>query len=390
MFIETEIRALQNYGHEVVAYSVRPPDFRLSQFGEPRAILKTSGLRLVALAPGAVVGRPRAAMLMASQILRELRYRGVSIPRMTKLLGYTVEALLLARQLRRDSIEHLHVHFANNAADIALFWATTSTRDKRATRSWSISVHGPSDFQEPREHGLAAKLDSAAFVRTISNFAAEQLKAIVGDEVGDKLHIVRMGITMPSPPATLRRPATSSLNVLFVGRLVAEKNPDVLIRACVALAERRPSFQLRLHVVGDGPLGSQLKQEAAGIQRENLEIIFLGALRNWEVQAEYESAHVVCLPSSSEGLPVVLMEAMAQGVAVVSTPVAAIPELITHGVTGVLVAPGSVGELTNALARLLDDEDYRRTIAEAGLMQVAQIHNVVHTSRTLAELFEKQ
>jgi colanic acid/amylovoran biosynthesis glycosyltransferase len=163
-----------------------------------------------------------------------------------------------------------------------------------------------------------------------------------------------------SPPQ-LPRTNDGSLRILDVGRLVPEKGAPVLLDAVAQLAGRGVEVELRL--VGGGELEAQLGAE---IERRGLKdrVVLVGPVGQDEILAQYHWADVFCLPSFQEGLPVVLMEAMATELPVVTTPINGIPELVKDGCNGPLVAPGRADLLADALAELAMDPERRRHLGE--------------------------
>nr|WP_240895218.1 glycosyltransferase family 4 protein [Kineococcus siccus] len=174
-----------------------------------------------------------------------------------------------------------------------------------------------------------------------------------------------------------------AVRVLFVGRLVPEKGPDVLLDAVQRVLAR--DRRVEVAVVGAGPLAGDLRRTVderglAGVVR------LLGAVGQDDLPAWYRWADVFCLPSYAEGVPVVLMEAMATELPVVTTPVAGIPELVEDGVSGHLVAPGDAAAVADALVRLVDDPQTRAALGRRGRARVLAEFAPETNARRLARL----
>jgi colanic acid/amylovoran biosynthesis glycosyltransferase len=291
--------------------------------------------------------------------------------------------------MRKADVRHVHVHFANNAADIARLAAhlgTQSWPDQPWT--WSLSVHGPTEFLNVRSADLAAKVEAAAFVSCISDFCRSQIMALVPATQWPKLHVVHMGVDSAHfPPMSSMRGAReqTAVRVLFVGRLVGEKGVSLLLDAVQILRQRQR--QIELVIVGTGPLGEQL---TADVVRRGLTdaIKLVGAVGQDELPTWYAWADVFCLPSFSEGLPVVLMEAMLSELPVVTTVIAGIPELVKHDQNGLLVPPGRPDEIADALQRLAAEPQLRAQLGTAARLAVERDFDTSKNGTALARLFE--
>jgi phosphatidyl-myo-inositol dimannoside synthase len=158
--------------------------------------------------------------------------------------------------------------------------------------------------------------------------------------------------------------------VLAVARMYPRKHLHELVEAAVLLRARIPTVAVR--IVGKGPEYERLR---ALVQRLRLAgtVDLLGDVSASRLAVEYVSAHCFCLPTVQEGFGIVFVEAMAAGLPVVGCRAAAVPEVVQHGRTGLLVAPGRVDELAEALAQVLDDPEMRRTMGEAGMERVESL-----------------
>lgn len=300
---------------------------------------------------------------------------------------YFGEAVLLLDRMRASGARHLHVHFANNGADVARLAITVGNAAIRLRErgwSWSFAMHGPTEFADPIGHDLAAKTRQAAFVACISAYARDQLRLLAPDVPVRRLPIVRMGVDADAfPPAAAQRAerADGPLRVLFVGRLVPEKAPEILLEAIARL--RRP---VEVVLIGQGLLADSL---AGRMGRENLgdRVRLLGPVGQDELPDWYAWADVFCLPSRNEGVPVVLMEAMATELPVVTTRIAGIPELVEDEQSGILTTPGDAAGLAAALSRLADDPQLRQRYGQAGRARVLAGFTPQPNARRLVALF---
>lgn len=382
-FISSEIAGLRASGVRVDTFSVNEPSDPDLLTEASRAEARTTTYLIAAARrqpghwmlyalrrPDVAVCGLLAAARMSSRIL-SLRW-----------LFYWIEALVLLGELRRRGLRRVHVHLANNAADVAHIATVMGRRDDHRDWGWSLSVHGPNELSDTSGYNLAAKVASADFVACITEYCRSQVMALTDVERWPALHVVRMGIEPDDFTYVERgdRDAAAPLHVLFVGRLVKEKAPMLLLDALTRLERGRVS----LRVVGDGELRAALTSR---VERDGLhdEVTFVGPVGQDRLQAEYAWADVFCLPSFAEGLPVVLMEAMATGLPVISSRIAGIPELVTAE-TGKVISPGNVDDLVAALLALYDPAE-RNRLGSAGRLEVMKRHIARHNAGSLAELF---
>jgi len=294
-----------------------------------------------------------------------------------KAVGYLVEAVLLIYWLRKQEITHIHEHFANPTAFVALLCKTYGGF------SFSLSIHGPDVFYEVSSSALEEKVSEADFVRCISHYCKSQLMRILPYTKWSHQHIVRCGVDS-NVYVPAERSGSQVPTILCVGRLCPAKGQHILLEACAAMYSQGRT--LKVILVGDGPDRGSLEKLAHKLDMEPY-VTFTGALGQNEVLGLYRNADVFVLPSFAEGVPVVLMEAMAMEIPSVSTRITGIPELIEHGKDGFLATPGDTESLTRQLEALLDDPDSAREIARAGRRKVLSKYNQNKNNSELAELF---
>jgi glycosyltransferase involved in cell wall biosynthesis len=376
-FILREVQGLRALGLRVEVASVNPPDRAPERMTDDERAeagqtycLKHHG------APGALAALGWAAVTRPVALLRTLREalgygRGL---RRLYALAYAVEAAMVLRWMARRRLHHLHVHFGNEAAAVGALARTLGAR------GLSITIHGPDEFDDVPGQRLRHKVEAADRVVCISQFARSQLMRLTAPPHWAKLLLCRLGVDAAqfAPTPSARRPGP--LRLLSVGRLAPAKGQLLLVQACARL--HRDGLPFELTVVGDGPDRARLQREVGRMGLAG-RVRFTGALNQAEVQAELARADAFVLPSLAEGIPVVLMEAMASGLPCVTTPVNGIPELIQHDRTGLLAAPGDPQALAEQLARLLTDAGLRERLATAGR---AQVERAFHLGRNVAGL----
>lgn len=388
-FVLREVEALRRRGAEVETFSIRrtPPERLLAKADREAAASTTAilpprwgrmglaHLKALAAGPAAYLATLRFAFGLHAPGLRGHLWQ----------LFYFIEAVFLWNECQRRGIRHVHAHLANASADLAMIAVDFANRvDAAAPWTWSFTMHGPTEFFDLRHYRLAEKLASARFVVCISDFARSQLMSISDPGRWGDLHVIHVGLpvdefTRASPP-----PIDEDPRLLYIGRLVPEKGQTVLFEAVARLAERGRT--VRLTLAGEGEIRPRLEQLAAELGIAD-RVEFLGAVGQDDLHALYAGASVFCLPSFAEGVPVVLMEAMAMEVPVITTKIAGIPELVEDGRTGLLVAPGRADELADALERLLADPALAARLGRQGREKVVAEFDCERSAAQLYELF---
>jgi colanic acid/amylovoran biosynthesis glycosyltransferase len=341
--------------------------------------VKSAGVGAIARAHLATIKRSPLSYLRGLGFA--LRLGGLDLKRILFMFFYFVEAVILGDWMERDRRDHIHVHFANAASTVALI------ASRIFPLSFSLTVHGPDEFYEVANFLLKEKIVAARFICCIGHFARSQLMRCAPPAAWDKLVVAPLGVNPEIFAASEVRPAPECFEILCVGRLVPAKGQHVLLAACADLL--RDGAKLRLRFVGDGPDRASLGRAAtaAGLTDQ---IIFAGAVNQDEVRAFYRAADLFVLASFAEGIPVVLMEAMAMGIPCVSTFVAGIPELIRHEIDGILMMPSDREALKVAIAHLMRDADLRRRLGAAGRQRVLEQYDLDRNVARLAQIFAQR
>jgi colanic acid/amylovoran biosynthesis glycosyltransferase len=385
-FIAREIDGLRREGIDVQRFAVRrAPRHELLTAAERRAATETDTLlppppgELLAAHLRALATRP-ADYLAALALALRLSPGGARATLWQ--LFYFAEAVLLWDRLRRRGIGHVHAHFANVASAVAMLAARIGRREGL---SWSFTMHGPTEFDDVSRYALAEKVRRARFVACISEFCRSQLMKLVAAEHWERMVVVHCGVD-PAHWAVAHRNGASGagLHVLCVGRLVPEKGHGILLDALSVLRGR--GLEVRATVVGDGPERAALEARARAL-RLGARVRFAGAVGQDRIGDLFAAADAFCLPSFAEGVPVVLMEAMATGLPVVTTQIMGVPELVRDGESGLLVAPGRPEAVADALARLAQAPDLRARMGAAARARVEDDYDVRAWSAVLARTF---
>jgi colanic acid/amylovoran biosynthesis glycosyltransferase len=389
-FIQREIVALRELGLEVSTFSVR----RARQHQVLSRLDREEFERTYALLPP----RPRDHLRAHLGVLRRrptawLRTLWRSL-RLTPGGGrgtlwrvfYFAEAVMLLDRCERAGVRHVHAHFANVGSDVAQLTAHLG-RLLGEPWSWSFTMHGSTEFYEVSAHRLPEKVRDALFVTCVSDFTRSQLMMWVDDTHWHKLRLVRCAVDtgLFRPPEAPR--ADSPMRVLCVSRLVLGKGLTLLLEALAEVAGE--GLEVELVLVGEGPEREAIERRSHELGLDG-RVRLTGAIGQDEIRAHYAEASVFCLPSFAEGVPVVLMEAMATGLPVIVTRIAGIPELVDDGESGILVRPARADDLAGALRRLADSAGLRRSMGEAGRRTVIARYDLEPTARELAGVFREE
>jgi glycosyltransferase involved in cell wall biosynthesis len=392
-FILREVEAMRLRGAEIATFSIRRSSRANLLSRADRAAFESTFAILPPSWPGLLGAHLRLALrrpaVYLSTLIGALRLAPAGPRGLLWQLFYFVEAVVLWDQCRRRGIRHIHVHFANVSADVALLASRIgSALEPGRPWSWSFTMHGPTEFFDVRHFRLGEKVRHARFVVCISDFARSQLMALSDSGAWPNLPVIHVGIPIERfTPLNGDRPLAALPKILCIGRLVPEKGQAVLIEALARLLERgRPAA---LTLVGEGPQREALERLARDLGVEQ-DVSFRGAIGEEELHEAYEGASVFCLPSFSEGVPVVLMEAMAMKLPVISTTITGIPELIEDGRSGLLVPPGRPDQLADALQRLLDDDSLRRELGARGREKVIAEFDAEASAVALHAIFADQ
>jgi colanic acid/amylovoran biosynthesis glycosyltransferase len=380
-FIRREILALERRGIDVVRIALRGWDGELVDEEDhlererTRYVLREGASALLLALTRVLLTRPARLMRALALAWRMSRHADRPLP---VHLAYLAEACRIESWLREAGIQHLHAHFGTNSAEVAMLVRTLGGPP------WSFTVHGPEEFDKRDLIGLSDKIRHCEFVVAISSYGRSQLYRCVEHRHWPKVHVVRCGLEPTFLPTPARLP-TAARRLVCVGRLCEQKGQQLLVDAAQRLLASGSDFELVL--VGDGEMRADIE---ALIVRYSLQsrVRITGWISGAQVREEILEARALVLPSFAEGLPVVIMEAMALQRPVISTFVAGIPELVQPGKHGWLVPAGSVEALAQAMQACLDaPADQLACIGEAAHKRVFDRHSVDTEAGKLAELF---
>ncbi|HET9872416.1 MAG TPA: glycosyltransferase [Propionibacteriaceae bacterium] len=375
-FILTELLQLQSLGVDVEIFSLRPPT-------DGRFHASVSELR-------APVSYPRYAGMRAADAWDTLRQATADLgdlgPHLPELLEVdvrdAVQAVEVARACRQRSITHLHAHFASVAATVARLAA------RIAGITYTVTAHAKDIYHEAVDpEQLRRTVREAAAVITVSDFNLRYLRQLLGADA-EGVRRIYNGIDVST--FRFRDPTERPPVIAAVGRLVPKKGFDDLIAAAALLRDAGRRF--RIDLVGAGELQHQLAEQIRTLEL-NSQVRMLGGLPQRDVAqvvgeaAAFAAPCVVGADGNRDGLPTVLLEAMALGTPCVATPVTGIPEVVVDEVTGLLVPERDPVALAEALDRLLDDASLRASLAKAARDLVVAEFDTVRQARLVASTF---
>ena len=384
-FILREIAALRDLGLHVQTAAIREPDpaqIKGQAERDERArtfyILQTAK-RIWPLLHGAAMALSKPKRLMQA-IALAWRIRPAGLKALVYQAIYLAEAMVLARWLQQTGAGHLHCHFANASATVAMLAA------RLAACPFSFTLHGPSDLFEAKHWHLGTKVENAQFVACISHFARSQAMLHSPADTWDRLNIIHCGVEPERYQKTAQITTDKDgLHLVFVGRMAPVKGLRILMEALTLLPPDQP--KPRLTLVGDGEDRQTLEALAQDVAAD---VVFTGYLDQPSVADVLSTADAFVLPSFAEGVPVVLMEAMAAQLPVIATQVAGVAELIDNGKNGFLVAPGDASGLAQAISDLgAMSPDARDALGINGREKVQESFDIRKEAKRLADLFTR-
>ncbi|WP_447902627.1 glycosyltransferase family 4 protein [Pseudomonas serbica] len=383
-FIRREILALERQGFEVQRIALRGWDAELVDTEDESERSKTQYV---------LEGGVKALLKPALQVLRAQPRRFFSTLWLALRMGqradrswpyhliYLLEACRVLSWTKAFGARHVHAHFGTNSTEVVML------ANALGGPAYSFTVHGPEEFDKPQFIHLGEKVRRSAFVAAISAYGRSQLYRWVDHAHWARVKVVHCGLerAFHDVPAV---PVPAAPRLVCVGRLCEQKGQLLLLEAAHRLAEQGVAFEMVL--AGDGEMRPQIEALITqhGLQSQ---VRITGWISSEQVRTEILAARALVLPSFAEGLPVVIMEAMALRRPVLTTYVAGIPELVRQGENGWLFPAGAVDELTAALADCLAQPvEVLQRMGEAAYQRVLERHDIDTEATKLAHLFKAQ
>jgi colanic acid/amylovoran biosynthesis glycosyltransferase len=383
-FVRREIEAIESVGLPIRRYAVRTwsgplVDLRdVAEQQRTRYLLTGNVVGLFAAFAKEVFGNPAGVMRALREWIPLLRRAGWGT--LVKHVAYLMQAAELRQLTAADGIDHVHVHFGTNATAVALL------SRKLGGPSYSFTVHGPYELIDTGKLSFEAKITNAEFVVAISDYCRNELISVAPSQA-DKIVVGRCAVALEEfPEPELREDDAETETLICVGRLCPQKGQVLIPRAAAEL--RREFPRLKIVMVGDGE--SRAEIEAAIAAHGVSDMVQLnGWLANTEVLELIRKCRALLLPSYAEGLPIVLMEALALCRPVISTTIAGIPELVDEN-CGWLFAPGDHQGLVLAMRAALECPPSRLSeMGAAGRERVLRLHDRRDLARFLHDRFRQ-
>jgi glycosyltransferase involved in cell wall biosynthesis len=381
-FILREIRGLRDLGFDLTVISIRPPDrpqdrlseVELAEFRQTFTVLSAGIAAILGAHVSTFFRRP---IRYLGGLWYALRLAGLDLRDAFSNLFYFAEAVVAGREMERKGLTHLHTHFSSTVALLLV---------RVFPFTFSATIHGSAEFICPAAFYTAEKIRHAKFLCVISNYGASQLMKESPPSEWNKFETVRLGVDCSSYTPRPHRDHPDPFELICVGSLAPMKGQAMLIRAVGRLVkEGRREVHLRL--VGGGVTRPDLERMISEFGLSS-HVTLEGACNQERVQEFYRQSDLFALGSFAEGLPVVLMEAMAMEIPCIATRITGVPELIRHGVDGWLVTPADEEELASAIAQLMDDSDARQRLGKAGRIRVQELYELSTNVRLLADVFK--
>jgi len=351
-YVGEEIEELRRLGVRVIAGSVRKPAWKKAPAcnDAPQIVLRPPRGVTLLRAAWLLIRRRKRVRSLISRVLFRGRERPI---KRIKALAHTWLGAYYAVMLKGSGIQHIHVHHGYLGSWIAMVAA------RLLGVEFSMTLHG-SDLLL---HGayLDTKLENCKFCLTVSEYNRNYILEHYPKVDSEKVVVARLGVEVGerlAPPIRTVRGDGDSFRLLAVGRLHAVKDHAFLIRACAQLCLRNMNFECA--IAGEGPERGNLELliRKCGLEQR---VTLLGHVPRERMNSLYDQADVVVLTSRSEGIPLVLMEAMVRGKLVLAPAITGIPELVIPGKTGFLYEAGSMDDFVARLflirSQMLASED---------------------------------
>lgn len=381
-FIRREILALEKLGYSVERFALRSDESELVdsvdqlEFTKTDYILSESKYSVLKSCFSTLIKQPK---LFLTTLLLATRLGVRSDRGILRNIAYMLESCVLLNWQKERGIEHIHAHFGTNSTSVVMFAYLLGGV------GYSFTVHGPEEFDKPTFISLAEKIKHSRFVVAISSYGRSQLYRWVPSEQWEKIKVIHCGLDEEFLTADLTYRANLSNKLVCVGRLCEQKGQLLLLESMKALKELNIDCQLIL--AGDGPMRAEVERRIA-VYGLNDRVSITGWISSEQVKQTLIEARGLVLPSFAEGLPVVIMEALALKRPVITTYVAGIPELVINEKNGWLIPAGDVDALTHAMIQLLNiDSKQLEVMGQNGHEAVSIHHNVDVEAKKLAECF---
>jgi len=383
-FILREIRKLRALGCDIQVVSVRAPDRDVTQLTPDEREEYQRTLVIFAAGMTAIVGAHLKTILRRpvayfAGLLYAIRLAKWDLREMFLNVMYFGEAVVAGSWIWARGLTHVHSHFSST---LELFVARVFPI------TYSATIHGSGEFDDVVGFYMAEKVARAAFLIGISQYGRSQMMRASDPQHWHKLEVVPLGVEPSVFLPRAQRENSERFEIVCVGSLVPAKGYHILLAAAARLLQQgRTAWRLRL--VGEGRARASLENTIRELGLEDY-VRLEGACNQERVREIYRESDLFVLTSFAEGVPVVLMEAMAMEIPCLATWITGVPELIRHGVDGWLVPPGDAEPVAEALSYLMDQPALRESMGKSGRARVIEKYNLEQNVARLAGIFRQR
>jgi glycosyltransferase involved in cell wall biosynthesis len=383
-FIRREVEGLRKLGFNIYTFSIHQPSLKElkspEDINEYQTTTSIFPFNFAALLKSQITAIFQFRKRYFTALAVSLKLQNVGLKGRIWPLFHFIEAIFLAKTMAELGVTHIHSHFANSGSNVGLI------ASKLLDVSWSLTLHGLSDYGEPVLNHLQEKVDAAKFVICVSDYGRSQIMRITDPCLWNKIQVCHCGIDVEQFKTTTRifNNGKNPFRLLCVARLSVEKGHIGLIEALKQVIDA--GYKAELHLIGDGPELNNIQEHVLKLGLQECCILY-GALGGKRIIEELSRSDAFVLGSFMEGLPVVLMEAMAAGLPVIAPRVAGIPELVVENTTGLLYTPGCWDQLGDAIIKLIKDDILAQALSIHGQEMVSQKFNISHSAAFLASIF---
>lgn len=380
-FVMREIRGLRQLGWDVRVVSIRKADRPLAALSPDEAEEFQSTFSVMASGIPAILRTTCSELLrnpfkFVASLFDTYRLAGFKPTLWPLYTAYFVEAIVAGANFRGQQVRHVHTHFSSTIALIL---------SRHFQIDFSSTIHGPGEFDDVAGFHLKQKVAGATFTVAITNYASSQIQRSSEPDSWNKIAVLPLGVDLDQFAAR-PQPTGGTFELVFVGRMEMVKAQHILIEAVRILRDR--GRQVHLTLVGGGATMPMIQQLVRRLELDN-QVELAGPQNHDRVLDYYRRAHAFVCGSYAEGLPVVLMEAMAMELPCISTWITGIPEMIRDNVDGLLVPPASAEHIANAIERLIVEPGLAGRLGKAGRNRIADRYNLSKNIPALAETFER-
>jgi len=374
-FMLREVRRLRELGFDVRVASIRRPDRPLDKLTPVERQEANSTFYVKRSSVGAVI-RAQVATLLSRP---GGYFRGLVCGLRSGVAGllYFAEAIVVGHWMMRQGLSHVHIHYASNVGLIV-------TRVFPVTMS--VTFHGQAEFADPAGFRLPEKIRGSLFCRAISLYGRSQMLKVIDYREWPKIEVSFLGVDPSEFSPRPFRPALGPFQIACVGQLAPVKGLHIMLAAMEVLVSN--GRNVRLRIAGDGPERAALEEDISW-RKLGESVVMEGFMNQDRLRDLYSECDALILPSFAEGLPVVLMEAMAMEIPCVATWITGIPEIIQNDVDGLLVPPGDPEALAGAIGRLMDDGGLRQRLGSRGRNKVVEKFDLHRNTGHLASVFNR-